>query len=344
MYKTPLQFNREMTAKVVPSMRWDGKEDLSAWRNKAKTKLLELLGLPFKKCDEQFKIEFEAERDDFIEIRFTFQSEEGFTVPAHLWIPKIVSGEPTLALCIQGHSTGMHISMGRTKFMTDDYYFKIEHSDFAVQAIKKGYYALCVEQRNFGALGSKEDGSTNCTVSSLAALLIGRTAVGERVWDMQRALDVVAKHFSEAMSGKVICLGISGGGKTTFYTTCLDDRIQYCIVAGYLCSYDDCIGAVFHCPCNFIPNIRLYFDMGDLAGLIAPRPMIAVAGTDDPIFPQPGVRRAFKDAMRMYKAADSSKNLKLIIDHGPHRFFPEEAWKAMDGYTGDSSIPSERRQ
>jgi alpha-beta hydrolase superfamily lysophospholipase len=79
--------------------------------------------------------------------------------------------------------------------------------------------------------------------------------------------------------------------------------------------------------------------MGDLAGLIAPRPMIVVAGTDDSIFPQQGVKRAFEDALRVYEAAGSPKNLKLILDHGPHRFFPEEAWKAMDGYTGNKPIP-----
>jgi cephalosporin-C deacetylase-like acetyl esterase len=329
MLKMPLAHIREKTAAIVPSMRWDGKEDFTAWQNRAKEKLTGLLGLPFQKCDAQFKIEYQISHETFNETRFVFQSEEGFFVPCHFWSPKNANGPLPLVICLQGHSKGMHISLGRPKYPGDEETISGEDNDFAVQAIKEGYCALVMEQRCFGELGGTEKGP-DCPTSSLAALLIGRTTIGERVWDLQRALDVALANFPEADSSKVVCTGNSGGGTTTFFASCLEPRIGYSMPSSYFCSFDDCIGAMHHCACNFIPNIRLFFDMGDLAGLIAPRPLVIVSGINDPIFPYSGVQKAFKEAQRMYTGA--ADKLKLIAGEGGHRFFADLGWKAMNEF------------
>ncbi|MDR1566965.1 MAG: alpha/beta hydrolase family protein [Treponema sp.] len=333
MYKTPLEFNRAKTAAITPSMRWDGSEDFTLWQGRARAKLLELLGLPFTNCGEQFQIEYREDRGTFTETRFRFQSEEGFSVPAHLWVPKGASEPVPLTVCLQGHSTGMHISLGRPKYPGDAASSGDGDRDFAVRVIKEGYAALAIEQRCFGEQGGTEKGP-DCTVSSLAALLIGRTAIGERVWDVQRALDVVEKEFPEIDRNKIICMGNSGGGTSAFFASCVDSRIKYSMPSGYFCSFDDCIGAMYHCTCNFIPNIRLFFDMGDLAGLVAPRPMVIVSGRDDPIFPLPGVQKAYKEARRMYSGAGAPDKLALVVGEGGHRFFADLGWEAMNRYIG----------
>ena len=64
---------------VAPEMRYDGKEDFFLWQKKAKEKLKELLGLPLiEKCEPDFLIEDEKEFEEYKEIRFSFQSEEGY--------------------------------------------------------------------------------------------------------------------------------------------------------------------------------------------------------------------------------------------------------------------------
>jgi dienelactone hydrolase len=331
MYKTPLEYNREKTAAISPSLRWDGEEDFTSWQDRARVKLTELLGLPFVACDDDFQIEYREDRGAFTETRFVFQSEEGFFVPCHLWVPNGVPGPLPLVVCLQGHSKGMHISLGRPKYPGDAETISGGDRDFAVRIIREGYCALAIEQRCFGELGGTEKGP-DCTVSSMAALLIGRTTIGERVWDVRRALDVLEKHFHEADKDKIVCMGNSGGGTTTFFTSCLENRIAYAMPSSYFCSFDDCIGAMHHCACNFVPNIRLFFDMGDLAGLIAPRPLVIVSGRDDPIFPQHGVQKAFKEAQRMYAAAGASDKLKLVIGEGGHRFYADSAWPVMNSF------------
>ena len=141
---------------------------------------MELLGLPFKSCDTKFRVEYKEDRGDFMETRFDFQSEDGFYVPCHFLSPKNVSGHLPLVVCLAGHGTGMHLNLGRAKYPQDEEKLKLIDRATAIRAVKEGYCALVKEQRCFGELGGTEKGA-DCTVSSMAALLIGRTTIGERV-------------------------------------------------------------------------------------------------------------------------------------------------------------------
>lgn len=196
---------------------------------------------------------------------------------------------------------------------------------FATQAVNHGFCALTIEQRNFGECGGSPNGP-DCFHSSMAALLIGRTTVAERVWDVSRAIDAVAKYFPQTDSRRVVCVRNSGGGTTAFYAACLDKQIFVTVPSCSVCTFDDSITAMEHCACNYIPKIRLYFDMGDLAGLIAPRKLLVVAGNQDPIFPLKGVVKNYAIVEKMYHAAETSENCRLIIGEGGHKFYPEEAW------------------
>jgi hypothetical protein len=103
------------------------------------------LGLPFAACDDKFQIEYREDRDAFTETRFTFQSEEGFFVPCHLWVPGGAPGALPLVVCLQGHSKGMHISLGGPKYPGDAETISGGDRDFAVRIIREGYRALAIE-------------------------------------------------------------------------------------------------------------------------------------------------------------------------------------------------------
>jgi hypothetical protein len=63
-----------------------------------------------------------------------------------------------------------------------------------------------------------------------------------------------------------------------------------------------------HCADNYIPGILRYFEMGDLACLIAPRPLVVVAGRQDDISPIKGVRETFDTIQRIYEAKGKGKD------------------------------------
>ena len=199
-----------------------------------------------------------------------------------------------LVICLQGHSKGMHISLARPKYLGDEESIAGDR-DFAIQAVREGYAALVIEQRCFGERGGTPDGP-NCYQSTMSALLLGRTTIGERVWDVSRAIDVVEKYFPEIDSTR--------------------------------------IGTLYHCSCNYIPGIYKYFEMGDLAGLIAPRPLIVVAGREDNIFPIEGVQKSFERIQKLYKLAGAADNCRLIIGEGGHRFYAKESWPVFRELSG----------
>lgn len=326
----PNMHKREITDKIVPKMRYDEKQDFFEWQKKAEQKLRVLLGMDkLERCDDCLEIEYDVMRDDFREIRFTFQSEPGYFVPCHLLIPKTLTESAPVVICLQGHSTGMHISLGRYKYENDNNLIEDGSRLFALQAVEHGLCALTIEQRGFGECGGKGKDGPNCHISSAAALLIGRTTVGERVWDVSRSIDILEKHFSQADISQLICMGNSGGGTTTFYAACIDKRIQIAVPSCSVCSFDDSIIAMEHCICNFVPNIRLSFDMGDLAGLIAPRKLILVCGNQDPIFPLKGVVKSYEVIQKLFQKAGTGDNCSLIIGEGAHRFYPEDTWPVI---------------
>lgn len=331
MKKNPHQHNLELMRAIRPLMRYDGNEPFEAWQKRAVQKLNELLGLPFNKCDDSFTVEYTKEHEDFTETRFIFQSEEGYYVPCHLWVPSGAKKPLPVAICLQGHSKGMHISLGCPKYPGDEETIKGGDRDFAVRIIKEGYCALSIEQRNFGECGGSEKGP-DCYNSSMAAVLIGRTTIGERVWDVQRAIDILEKYFPQVDNENIICMGNSGGGTTSFYAACLEPRIKYVMPSCAICTYEDSIAAMYHCSCNFIPNIRKYFDMGDLAGLIAPRYLVIVSGKNDRIFPLDGVQKTFEIVKSMYQAAGVPDNCVLVIGNEGHRFYADDAWPVMNAF------------
>ena len=189
-------------------MRYREGENFQEWKAKGRSKLAELLGHPYESCEPDFRILSEKDCGDYREISFQFQSEPGYYVPCYFCIPVATSRKSPVVICLQGHSTGMHISLGRVKYPMDAESLGGDR-DFAIQAVKQGFCAITVEQRCFGECGGTQTGP-DCNNSSLIAMLIGRTTIGERVWDIQRLIDLLETGvFPQIDVSQTCCMGNS---------------------------------------------------------------------------------------------------------------------------------------
>ena len=330
----PRVMHQQMMQEIVPDLRWQEGEDVAAWQEKARAKLREVLGLPFASKAENFRIEWTKEDDPkWNEVRFTFESEPGQDVVCHLVTPKEYQGKLPLAICMQGHGTGMHISLGRVKFPGDEEDFTGDR-DFAVQAVAKGFAALAIEQRAMGEGSPNANGSPNCNHPAYQAILLGRTLIGERCHDVSCAIDMVEEHFPMIDLERILMTGNSGGGTTTIYATALDSRIKAAMPSCALCGYYASIGAMQHCPCNYIPGMMKYFDMADLVAMAAPRPYVAVNGVTDASFPIESARQQVADARKVYAALGAEDKLRHVEGPEGHRFYKALAWPVFDEITG----------
>ena len=137
---------------MKPSLAYDETKDFDTWREQIREKLTELLGdMPEERCDLNIRVEWEKEHDTFYEKRIIFRSEE---IPCHLWVPKNVQLPCPVAIVLKGHTSGMHISMGRPIYPPDEEHISGGDRDLAIQTINNGYAALVMELRNFGELKS----------------------------------------------------------------------------------------------------------------------------------------------------------------------------------------------
>ena len=329
---TPQELHMNITKERVLPLSFDGNKDFQSQKDNIRKKFIELLGMPEKRTNPKPIIEYEKlSHECYDEIRFHFESEPNFYVPAHLILPKERLEKLPTVICLQGHSSGMHRSLGRVKY-TGDTEGDVGDRAFALQAVKRGYACVIMELRGFGELkGNEQDGGTNCLHMSMQALMLGRTLLGERCFDVSRLIDTL-EYFKEVDLSRVGIMGNSGGGTTSFYAACVEPRIKVCMPSCSFCPYYESIISIHHCSCNYIPNILEYMEMQDVSILIAPRPLVIVAGKEDDIFPIEGVKRGFETVKKIYKELDADDNCQLIIGDGGHRFFANISWPVFDKF------------
>lgn len=307
-------------------LAFDPKADYATWKETLKEKLYELAGLDMIEQNEapslDIEIEYEEKKEDHTKIRFTFASERGTRVPCFLLIPDTGKEKYPVAITLQGHSSGFHNSVGEIKFEKDADYQP--RGQFGLQAVKNGYISLCIEQRGMGerrpTVPSRK--APACNYTAMTALQLGRTILGERMFDVHKAIDALA-HFPQCDTDKILITGNSGGGTASFYAACYDSRIKLSVPSCSFCPYEDSILNIYHCPCNYIPSAYKYFEMQDLAALIAPRPLVVIAGQKDNIFPIEGVRRGYQTVTDIYAAAGAPDACRLVET-------PEKHWWCVD--------------
>ena len=205
--------------------------------------------------------------------------------------------------------------------------------DFALQCVKNGYAVLAIDQLGFGHRRDENarnwgDTRSSCLPAAGAALLLGETMIGWRVWDAIRSLDYLATR-TEVDPARLGIMGISGGGTTAFFSAALDDRIKAAIVSGYFNTFRDSILSKSHCIDNYIPGVLRYGEMYDIAGLIAPRAMFVESGTQDPIFPASATRTAVNLARKAFYVLGAEKKLGIEIFEGKHQFHGLGAFKFL---------------
>ena len=125
---------------------------------------------------------------------------------------------------------------------------------------------------------------------------------------------------------RVVITGNSGGGTMTLFSAAVDERFTACAPSCYFSTFAGSILAMHHCPCNYVPGLSSVAEMSDIAGLIAPRPLLIIAGTRDPIFPIDAVRQGFAELRTIYAAAGAAERLELFEGDGGHRYYATRVW------------------
>jgi dienelactone hydrolase len=296
-----------------------------AWQKKLRAKLVELVGgFPSERRPLNPKLLETREFPSYRREKFVLTTRPGVSLLAYQLTPKDAAAKAPAVICIPGHGRGVDDIVGVDSDGADRTNKAGYQHDFAIQAAQQGLITIAIEPMGFGC---RRDQTTKarglatsaCQPSAGAALLLGETMVGWRVWDVMRVID-----WMETRPGidaaKIGCMGISGGGTITLFGAALEPRIRVAYVSGYLNTFRDSILSLSHCIDNYVPGILNWAEMYDVAGLIAPRPLFSESGDQDRIFPVEASRESFERVRRVYRTLSAEDRCQQEIFDGEHVF------------------------
>lgn len=301
----------------------DTPEAFAVWRDTLRTEIRQLLRIDGRTLPEMIRAEKlqSIPRDGYTEEKYALFTGEVDT-PVFVLVPDAPPPYKPIVL-FHGHGPGVQITLGNyPDEQTAEERLAIDNN-YGQMLAQAGYLVCAVEQRGFGERMTpqvyNEDQDNSCRHLAFDYMMHGRTLPGERVYDGMVAISFVQAR-DDVVPGLMGVTGHSGGGMTALWLTALDDRVTVCVPSCYFCSFRDSILGVRHCECNYVPGILQLVEMGDLAAMIAPRPLRAIAGEHDPIFPVAATREQFKTVERAYAVFGAGEQCSLAVHPGAHAY------------------------
>jgi len=305
------------------------KSQAEAWQRQLRAKLTELLGgFPQERTALVPQIVETREFPGYVREKFVFTSRPGVAISGYLLTPTNAKPPHASVICVPGHGRGVDDIVGIDEHGADRTTKPGYQHDFAIQVVEHGLAAVAIEPLAFGcrrdaANMQRGPTETSCQPSAGAALLLGQTMIGWRVWDVMRTIDWIETR-PELDYKRIGCLGISGGGTCTQFASALDTRIKAAFISGYLNTFRDSIMSISHCIDNYVPGILNWAESYDVAGLIAPRFLFSEGGDKDPIFPVAATRASFAKVQRVYEVFGAPERARQEIFSGEHSFYGKE--------------------
>ena len=324
----PVAYTHELYDAAPRQLRFraGNRADAEGWQKALRAKVTELIGgfPPARTPLRAITLETRA-FPGYVREKIVFDSQPGVSVLAYLLLPEKARRPAPVMICVPGHGRGVDDIVGIDEQggeRTDKAGYQ---HDFAIQVAEAGMAALAIEPMGFGCRRDPVNAAIGlsrkaCDPAAGGALLVGKTMVAWRAWDVMRAIDYIATR-PELDQNRVGCMGISGGGTVTVFATALEPRIRAALVSGYLNTFRDSIGSLAHCIDNYVPGILNWAEMHDIAGLIAPRPLFVESGEKDNIFPIRASIQSFNEVQKVYDVFGARDRVEHEVFPGEHSFW-----------------------
>jgi dienelactone hydrolase len=254
-------------------------------------------------------------------------------VPLNLLVPEGAKKAPVI-LALHGHGEG------KTAVINEK---SPSYRGFALEYMRRGYLVATPDFYSFGERVQKDHAGAGmdilcnpkihpeinpysvqdhvCNAGFVTAMLYGFTPLALNVFDVRSTLDYLETR-PEADVNRTGCIGVSYGGTTTMYTTALDKRIKRAVLS---CSFGAFAGHGLYldelCGVQVVPGILRLGDMAEVAGCIAPRPLLLEVAKNDIYYPWIHTESELKRLKSIYAVMGVKNLLKVDVQNDGHRFY-----------------------
>lgn len=311
------RYLRERTAEIDPLFAFDAASEPGAkkWRAKALAKARDLLGEQPEFVPLDAEVIDKTETESYRCERVVFDADPHSSVPALVFVPQSLSKPAPAVICLH--------DFGSSK----------DECDYARELAIRGYVALAFDLHCFGERANSHERAPDeepCERLCGIASLLGISIVALHVHDTMRAAEYLLER-PEVDDRRLACVGLGLGGLVAMWAAGMDKRFKAAVVAGCLCEIDDLFGSQAIPPGpTCLPAFRRYFDLCDIAALIAPRPLLIQSGARDALMPIESARRAYCKVEAAYAAWDAPGSVSHYIFDGAHRFDTPAALEWLD--------------
>lgn len=287
-------------------------------------RLTELLGFAVPSVPDLL-VRAVRQRDGYVERVISYTGDEG-DVPALLLVPD----DPCGAGVVVHHQHHAQWQFGKSEVagLCGD-----QWQAFGPALAKRGvtviaHDAVGFEDRRPGPAGTdaRESDASDYFTTMCCRLVRGRPLMCTVLADAAAAHSVLVG-LDGVEETRIGALGHSMGGASVLFHAALDERIAFAVVSGAACTYKERMtrGVGIECA-QVIPGLLEFGDLGDIAGLVASRPLLLCSADDDEYSrdaPRIAVAAAFA-----YQNAGAPQALQHDRAHGGHAL-TEERFNAI---------------
>jgi dienelactone hydrolase len=299
---------------ALPSAR-----EHASWLRAKRRQLTRLLGgFPSKEALNAETVRREEEESRIVEwVRY--ESEPGDVVPAVLLIPK--HRTPPLPAVICHHQHAGQYELGKSEVVG---WRGNPQQAYAAELCGRGYITLAPDAIGFEERGHPRlSGPEYERFLAHELLLTGATLQGKMIWDVMRAGDYLSSR-PEVDGERMGAIGHSLGAVETWFAAALEPRIKVAAVSCGTTTYAAVLAAeAYHNYGFYVPGILKWGDIPEVVSMIAPRPLLILAGANDRGFPASGAEDVVARAGMLYRRLGAPEALELYVSPGGHEFTDE---------------------
>ena len=277
---------------VTSKAAWDAR---AGWLREHVLASAGLLPLP-EKTPLGPEIFGEIVHDDYRVAKVYFESLPGFFVTGNLYRP-IGAGPFPAILSPHGHWA----------------YGRLENTDInsvpgrAINLARQGFVVF-----TYDAIGYNDSRQLPHTFDGRRERLWGLSLGGLQLWNSIRSIDFL-ETLPEVRRDAIGATGESGGGTQTFLVAAVDRRIQVAAPVNMIS-----LQMQGGCLCENLPGLRLDATNVEIAGTIAPRPLLMVSATGD--WTRATLKEEYPAMRRIYGLFDAGTRVEAVQFDAPHNY------------------------